>query len=73
MEKDKPKDRPKFIYYRLIRGIRNMFSGVRRLFLFRLKRQEREKMRKDMIIQMPLFKNLPMDDMLECMWLEEAA
>jgi len=76
MEKDKAKDRPKFIYYRLIRGIRNIFSGVRRLFLFRLKRQEREKVRKDMVIQMPLFKNLPfyaMDNMLEYIWLEEAA
>jgi hypothetical protein len=52
MEKDKPKDIPKFIYYRLIRGIKNMFR------------------------QMPLFGNLLMkdrDDMLEYIWIEEAA
>ena len=73
MEKDKPKHRPKFIYYRIIRGIRNMFSGVRRLFLFRLKRQEREKVRGEMIIQMPLFRDLHMDEIFEGMWLEEAA
>ena len=73
MEKDKPKHRPKFIYYRIIRGIRNMFSGVRRLFLFRLKRQEREKVRGEIIIQMPLFRDLHMDEIFEGMWLEEAA
>jgi len=73
MEKDKLKDRPKFVYYRLIRGIKNMFSGVRRLFLFRLKRQERENVKQNMINQMPLFRNLLVDDTLEYMWLEEAA
>jgi len=43
MGKDKPKDIPKFIYYRLIRGIQNMFAGVKRLFLFRLKRKRESK------------------------------
>jgi hypothetical protein len=28
MEKDSLKDRPKFIYYRLLRGVQNIFSGV---------------------------------------------
>lgn len=76
MEKDKPKDIPKFIYYRLIRGIKNMFGGVKRLFLFRLKRKERERAKQNMFRQMPLFRNLLVkdrDDMLEYMWLEEAA
>ncbi len=42
MEKEKLKDRPKFIYYRLLRGIRNMFSGIRELFRFRKKRRYKE-------------------------------
>ena len=76
MEKDKPKDIPKFIYYRLIRGIQNMFAGVKRLFLFRLKRKERERVKQNMIQQMPLFRNLLLEDkgdLLEYMWIEEAA
>jgi len=73
MEKDKLKERPKFLFYRLIRGVRNMFSGVRRIFLFRLKRQERERVRREMMNQMSLFRNLPMSDFLECIWSEEAA
>ncbi len=73
MEKDKPKDRPKFIYYRLIRGIQRMFAGVKQLFLFRLKRKEREIMRQNTFQQMPLFRNINMNDVLEYTWLEEAA
>lgn len=73
MEKDKLRHLPKFIYYRLIRGIQNMFAGVRRLFLFRLKRKERESIKQNMFRQMPLFRNLSMDDTLEYIWLEEAA
>ena len=76
MEKDKPKDIPKFIYYRLIRGIQNIFGGVKRLFLFRLKRKERERIKQNIVQQMPLFRNLIVkdkDDLLEYMWLEEAA
>ena len=34
MEKDKLKDRPKFIYYRLLTGINEMFSGMTRNPLF---------------------------------------
>lgn len=73
MEKDKLKDRPKFIYYRLIRGIRNMFLGVKRIFLFRLKRQERERVRREMMNQISLFRDLPMGDFLDYMWLGEVA
>lgn len=73
MEKDKPKDMPKFIYYRLIRGIQRMFAGVKQLFLFRLKRQEREIMRQNTFQQMPLFRNINMNDVFEYTWLEEAA
>jgi len=76
MGKDKPKDIPKFIYYRLIRGIQNMFAGVKRLFLFRLKRKERERVKQNMVQQVPLFRNLLVedkDDLFEYMWLEEAA
>jgi len=73
MEKDKPKNRPRFIYYRLIRGIQKMFAGVKQLFLFRLKRQEREILALNTLQQMPLFKNTPLPDELEYIWLDEAA
>lgn len=63
MEKDKVKDRPKFIYYRLLRGVQNMFAGVR-LFLFRLKRKAKEKLKDEVIKDFPLFgKKLFVNDM----------
>lgn len=69
MEKDRLKDRPKFIYYRLLRGIQNMFAGVKRLFSFRLKKKDREEIKEKMIIDFPLFgKKLEKE-----MWLEMAA
>jgi hypothetical protein len=73
MEKEKPKDRPRFIYYRLIRGIQRMFAGVKQLFLFRLKRQEREILTLNTLQQMPLFKNTPLPDEFQYIWLPEAA
>jgi hypothetical protein len=69
MEKDRLKDRPKFIYYRLLRGLQNVFSGIRRLFNFRLKRSEKELLRGKALIDYPLFKHLSMDDF----WLEQMA
>lgn len=74
MEKDRQKDRPKFIYYRLLRGVQNMFAG-QRLFLFRLKRKERESIKEKIFQQRPLFKAIclkggQIDDLL---WIEEAA
>jgi hypothetical protein len=73
MEKDKPKDRPRFIYYRLLRGIQKMFAGVKQLFLFRLKKQEREILTLNTLQQMPLFRNTLLPDELEYIWVGEAA
>jgi hypothetical protein len=73
MEKDKSKDLPKFIYYRLIRGIQRMFAGVKQLFLFRLRKHEREILRQNTFQQMPLFKGIYMNDVLEYTWIEEVA
>ena len=51
MEKTKLKDRPKFIYYRLQRGIQNLFEGIDRMFNFRLKKKKLDKP-----LYKPLFK-----------------
>jgi hypothetical protein len=40
MEKTKLKNRPKFIYYRLHRGIQNLFEGIKRMFNFRIKKKK---------------------------------
>jgi hypothetical protein len=42
MEKNKKKHQPKFVYYRLLQGVKNLFAGVKRLFLFRWKRRARK-------------------------------
>lgn len=46
MEKNKRKQRPKFIYYRLLKGVQNLFEGIKELFRFRLKRKDKNKIRK---------------------------
>jgi hypothetical protein len=68
MEKNKLKDRPKFIYYRLLRGLQQVFSGVKRLFCFRLKKSEKELLRSKVLLDYPLFKHLAFDDF----WFEQA-
>jgi len=35
------KNRPEFLYYQLLRGVQLMFEGVRRIFRFRITREER--------------------------------
>lgn len=74
MEKDREKDRPKFIYYRLLRGVQNMFAG-QRLFLFRLERKERESIQEKIFHQMPLFKTtiLKGGQREDLLWIEGAA
>jgi hypothetical protein len=42
MEKNKKKHQPKFVYYRLLQGIKNLLAGVKRMFLFRWKRRARK-------------------------------
>jgi hypothetical protein len=41
MEKNKKKHQPKLVYYRLLQGVKNLFTGVKRLFLFRWKQRVR--------------------------------
>lgn len=46
MEKEKLKDRPKFIYYRLLIGLKEVFSGIRELFNIRISRRKGERLKK---------------------------
>lgn len=57
MEKNKRKHRPKFIYYRLLKGVQNLFEGIRELFRFRLKRKDKNKFRKQLMKENSLFKD----------------
>ena len=41
MEKNKPKDQPKFVYYRLLKGVQNLFKGIVELFRFRWRREQK--------------------------------
>ena len=55
MEKNKKKHIPKFIYYRLLKGVQNMFEGIEELFRFRLKKKNKDKIRKQFLIKNSLF------------------
>jgi len=55
MEKTRRKHRPKFIYYRLLKGVQNLFEGIRELFRFRLKRKEKNKIRRQIKREKSLF------------------
>jgi hypothetical protein len=57
------------LYYRLLRGLQNLFSGIRRLFCFRLKKSEKEALRRTALNDYPLFRHLAFDDF----WLEQVA
>ena len=70
MEKNKKKDRPKFIYYRLLRGIQKMFAGVKRLFSFRLKKEHKQKIKQEILKALPLFSEKHLD---ESWWMEVVA
>jgi len=54
MEKVKKKDRPRFLYYQLLKGLQRMFRGVGRIFRFRSTKISRCKARWE-AIQRPLF------------------
>lgn len=60
MEKMRLKDRPKFNYYRLLRGIKKVFSGITELFRFRWKRKKKLEYLKTISQQKGLFSNLMM-------------
>ncbi len=53
MEKDKLKDRPKFIYYRLLTGINEMFSGIGEVFSIRIRKRKREQLVKKIDNELP--------------------
>lgn len=53
MEKEKLKDRPKFIYYRLLIGIQEMFSGNKELFSIRIRKRKREQLVKKIDNELP--------------------
>jgi hypothetical protein len=74
MEKEKLKDRPKFIYYRLLTGIKEMFSGIRELFSIRLKRRKRVRLLKKIQNELPplLKEMMPPEEWLPDWMLEVA-
>ena len=53
MEKNKKKHQPKFVYYRLLQGVKNLFAGVKRMFLFRWKRKARKALLKTIPPMLP--------------------
>jgi hypothetical protein len=53
MEKEKLKDRPKFIYYRLLIGIKEMFSGIKELLSIRMRKRKREQLVKKIENELP--------------------
>jgi Transposase DDE domain len=55
MEKNKPKHQPKFIYYRLLKGVQNLFKGAVELFRFRWRKKRKELYRKEVKKQRLLF------------------
>jgi hypothetical protein len=57
MEKNKKKHQPKFVYYRLLQGVKNLFAGVKRMFLFRWKRRARKALLKTNPPMLPFLAN----------------
>ncbi len=69
MEKNKLKDRPKFIYYRLLKGVQNLFAGIKVLFRFRWKKDRKRQYREELKMMRPLFP----DSTTGIDWLETVA
>jgi hypothetical protein len=57
MEKNKKKHQPKFVYYRLLQGVKNLLAGVKRMFLFRWKRRARKALLKTITPMLPFLVN----------------
>lgn len=57
MEKNKKKHQPKFVYYRLLQGVKNLFAGMKRMFLFRWKRKARKTLLKTIPPMLPFLVN----------------
>ena len=58
MEKNKPKQQPKFIYYRLLKGVQRIFRGINELFRFRWKKRVKQCIIKEVEKQRLLFPQL---------------
>lgn len=58
MEKNKPKQQPKFIYYRLLKGVQRIFRGIKELFRFRWKKRVKQCIMKEVEKQRLLFPQL---------------
>lgn len=63
MEKTKRKHRPKFIYYRLLKGVQNLFNGIETLFRFRLKRKLKNRIKRQARKEYSLFPDYQMKNM----------
>ena len=61
MEKNKSKDQPKFVYYRLLKGVQNMFKGIVELFRFRWRREQKNARIKEVKNQRLLFPDMHLD------------
>lgn len=61
MEKNKPKDQPKFVYYRLLKGVQNMFKRIVELFRFRWRREQKNACTKEVKNQRLLFPEMHSD------------
>jgi hypothetical protein len=57
MEKNKKKHQPKFVYYRLLQGVKNLLAGVKRMFLFRWKRRAGKALLKTIPPMLPFLAN----------------
>jgi hypothetical protein len=53
MENNKKKHQPKFVYYRLLQGVKNLLAGVKRMFHFRWKRRARKALLKTIPPMLP--------------------
>jgi hypothetical protein len=57
MEKNKKKHQPKFTYYRLLQGVKNLLAGAKIMFLFRWKRRARKALLKTLPPLLPFLSN----------------
>lgn len=55
MAKNKPENQPKFIYYRLLKGVQNLFKGIAELFRFRWRMKQKNQYLKEVKNQRLLF------------------
>jgi hypothetical protein len=57
MGKNKKKHQPKFVYYRLLQGVKNLLAGVKRIFLLCWKHRARKALLKTLPPMLPFLVN----------------